>query len=224
MLRLKSSLTAFLLLGLAAAVASSAGAATTTQYAGASTIVAREGNQTVFDNGLLVCSAQVQDASWFLFGQDTRTGGACLPFDPDGTVLVQDPSLPDPDEVAYQVCVDNNQDKQCSLIESPGWDPFCPDWVRFSHKGPPDAWANPMGSLPTALLAGGTCPGPQPGAWDGLLVFICSGAHDAHEHVTSGGSITTGGNGAPGFEIFVDQDVYCGPPPGVPAVKAYTLT
>ena len=209
-----------LLASLALLLGPSLAQADTRTYVGAATVVAREDGQTVFDNGVVVCSAAILND---ILGQGAGAGGVCMPFDGSGQVSVTDPTLSDPEEVAFQVCIDNDQDNLCSLPETDTWDPLCPDWIRFSHKGPPAAWANPMANIPTSLL-GGSCPGPQPGAWNGLIVFVCSGVHDTHEHKTAAGQVTTGGSGGTdGFDAFTEAAVYCGPPPGVPAVKAYAV-
>lgn len=215
-----------LLASLALFLVPSLAQADTHTYVGAATLVAREDGQTVFDNGAVLCSAAVaSDVYAMLTGgsQGVGAGGVCMPFDGSGTVSVVDPTLSDPEEVAFQVCIDNDQDNLCSLPETPSWDPLCPDWIRFSHKGPPAAWANPMANIPTSLL-GGSCPGPQLGAWDGIIVFVCSGVHETHEHKTAAGQVTTGvSGGTDGFDASNEADVYCGPPPGVPAVKAYAV-
>ncbi|HEU0132452.1 MAG TPA: hypothetical protein VFQ85_15820 [Mycobacteriales bacterium] len=160
-----------------AAVAPAAHATVVARYAAATTGVVRDGNGTVFDNGAVVCDT-VHNAG---------TGGVCLPFGGGDAVAVHDDVLGE--DVAFQVCVDNNGDGLCGP-SSPA-DP-CPDQISFSHSDD-GSFFNPVGPLPTGFLPG--CTG---GRWQGYVVFLCEGTHAVgapHEHTALTGTATVSGSG-----------------------------
>lgn len=161
------------------------------------------------DDGTAVCAVGGPDV-----------GGACIPFGTAGdaakrasnNVFVLDQAMGT--QVAFQVCIDNDQDGACG---TPSFLP-CGDDLFFSHDDD-GTFHNPLGPLPTGLRSG--C-ASQPGAWQGYVVFLCQGVHDAgqgpHVHPATTGSVyrTSGGSGYGDF---------CGPEEGeeTPTLKEYTI-
>lgn len=176
------------------------------RYVSAGVAVARGNGATVVDNGAVVCDD----------GNGVGVGGVCLPFSGDDAVSVVDDHLGD--ELAFQVCVDNNGDGLCTTNDP---DPSCADDIYFSHNDAGDFF-NPVGPVRTGFRTG--CPG---GAFDGYVVFLCDGAHavqnDAHAHPASTGvaTLTSGGEGngdfcglpvvsKPYFGTYPDGNLACG--------------
>jgi hypothetical protein len=171
-------------------------------YAGASTLVAKQsGQEPLLDDGGAVCFTQS------IALMPNGLGGGCLSFPIEGrppAILVQDSSLTL--DVAFQVCVDMNQDGHCYMNpeKPPG---ICDDVVGFSHADN-GVFFNPLGSyiepvtgilkpLPTSLPPPGLCsshgssPLPRP-AWPGYIVFLCEGVHLTdmpHAHTPTTGTI-----------------------------------
>lgn len=176
------------------------------RYVSAGVAVARGEGATVVDNGAVVCDG----------GNHVGVGGVCLPFTGDDAVSVADDELGE--NLAFQVCVDNNGDGLCTTNDP---DPTCPDQMYFSHD---DAghFFNPVGPVATGFTSG--CPG---GAFDGYVVFLCDGVHAApgnpHAHPATTGvvTLTTGGEGVgdfcgnpfvskPYFATAPSDDLTCG--------------
>lgn len=178
--------------------AGNAGAATAEYRGGATVVVKREGSDPTVDRGIVVCRSS-----------GPSVGGACLPFDGNNSVRVDDDRAGL--EVAFQVCIDNDGDGVC------GGDPrrACADDLFFSHD---DAgrFFNPLGPLPTSFRPG--CPGGFPG----YVVFLCQGIHQppdpgagTHVHTVSKGTASSVFGGT-GFGNF------CQPAGGEPG-KSYVL-
>lgn len=170
-------------------------------YTGSGTVVVkRAGAPPIADEGALVCNAS----------NATGIGGGCVSFGPGidvGAVRVDD--MTSGTEVAFQVCIDNNGDGRCVSPDSGS----CADQIFFSHDDRGNFF-NPLGPLPVQHKQG--CPG---GLWDGYIVFLCTGAHDAagvHSHPATAGSITLAASGT-GFGTF------CGGPPSDPTNKPYVV-
>lgn len=157
-----------------------ANAAPQGRYVGGGVAVVRAPGGNAADDGVVVCDA----------GDGVGAGGLCLPFGtPSDAVHVMDDNAGE--DVAFQVCVDNNGDGVCS---SPDPDPVCGDVIAFSHDDA-GAFYNPVGPLPGGFKPG--CPG---GEWRGYVVLLCQGVHavsGAHAHPagTGTGTLTTGGEG-----------------------------
>lgn len=156
------------------------------EYVGGGTTVVKGASSTLLDEGAVVCNGE------------TGEGGACIPFSDGGSSIhVVDDTLGE--DVAFQVCIDNDGNRAC------GGDPFiggCADTIVFSHDDD-GSFANPL-AVSTGFTPG--CPGGYPG-W---VVFICDGVHDAggaHTHVPTHGTIETSTD--PG-EAGGD---FCGGPP-----------
>jgi hypothetical protein len=155
----------------------SANAGDSGRYVGAGTAVARANGGTAADNGTVVCDN----------GDGVGSGGVCLAFGGGDAVAVADAALGE--NVAFQVCLDNDGDGFCT---SPSSGP-CADQIFFSHN---DAgqFFNPVGPLPTGFLPG--CAG---GPWKGYVVLLCEGAHvvgtDVHTHEATSGTATVTGGG-----------------------------
>ena len=171
------------------------------RYVAGGTAVVRDGGATLVDSGGMSCENATGNGG----------GGLCLPFG-DGEPAVALHDDVNGEEVAFQVCIDNDGDGVCV---SPDTSSPCPDQVFFSHNGAGEFF-NPVGPLPTGFLDG--CPG---GPWRGYVVFVCEGVHRApdgstHEHpATSGtGTVTTGGEGNGDF---------CGGTAPQPTRKPYVL-
>ncbi len=176
---------------------------------GGTAVAKQSGQPPAADSGALACNA----------ADGSGVGGACVPFGPGDSVLVNDTA--NGTGVAFQVCLDNDGDGVCT---SPDVSQPCPDQIFFSHDDAGNFF-NPLGPLPPSFLPG--CPG---GAWPGYVVFICQGAHvagaaspispiaDASGHVhpatTGTASLTTGGTG---FGTF------CGGAKQAPSRKAYIV-
>ena len=152
----------------------------TANYVGAGTAVARANGQPAADEGNVVCDD----------GNGVGVGGACLEFGGGDSVHVDDEAAGE--NVAFQVCIDNDGDGVCT---SPDFSAPCGDQVFFSHDDN-GAFYNPVGPLPTGFK-----PGCHGGAWKGYIVLLCEGAHvvgaDAHAHGATSGSttVTSGGEG-----------------------------
>lgn len=172
-------------------------------YTGGATFVARDGTGgTIADAGGVVCDGS---------GGGNSVGGACIPWSAGGTaisVVDDEPSIGT--DVAFQVCVDHDGNRQCGGSPTVGG---CDDALVFSHFDD-GTFSNPL-AVPSPGFKSG-CPGGFPG-W---VVFICEGAHnvgvDAHEHAATSGTITsvstTGGA----------SGQFCNNPPFQPG-KAYRL-
>lgn len=168
----------------------------TARYAGAGVGVVRVGDTTAVDNGVVYCDA----------GDGVGSGGVCLPFAGDAVRVVDDLQQ---EEIAFQVCVDNDGDGLCF----PNGIGACADDIAFSHDDAGNFF-NPVGPLVPGFRAG--CPG---GPWRGYVVFLCEGVHsppgDAHVHPTTTGTATVAGGGE-GLGTF------CGlGEPALPPYKAY---
>ena len=169
------------------------------RYAAGGTAVVRQPGEAVLDDGSVICDT----------GDGVGAGGLCLPFGGGDAVAIADAAVGQ--NVAFQVCLDNDGDGLCT---SPDNDPTCPDQIYFSHDDAGNFF-NPVGPVPTGFLSG--CSG---GAWNGYVVFICNGAHlsgvNGHSHpATSGtGSVTSGGEG---------QGTFCGGGPTV-SNKPYVIS
>jgi hypothetical protein len=174
------------------------------RYVGSATAVARTNATTLVDAGGVVCDT----------GGGVGAGGLCLPFDGGNAVHILD--AVNGENVAFQVCIDNNGDNFCTF---PDPDPVCGDEVSFSHDDAGNFF-NPIGPLSTGFKSG--CPG---GSWRGFVVMLCEGAHadlassnPAHVHpVTSGtGETVSGGEGTGTFcgSRFVSKPYLATNPPG----------
>ena len=187
-----------------------AGAVHAGTYTGSAVVVTRAGGTTAVDNGVVTCEP---------FSGDGK-GGSCIPFSGSyDSISVVDVSLGT--GIAFGVCIDNNQDRNCGGQRAT--DP-CQDQQFFSHRDD-GGFDNPLGSLPTSLASG--CP-PTPGGFNGYIIFICSGAHDAptaHIHDANSGTVsgTTGGTGMP----QTANNRFCWPPPDTSVVshgvKSYVI-
>lgn len=171
------------------------------QYTLAGTVVVKQANEApIADEGVLVCRP----------GQGMGVGGGCISFGAGpGFDSVRVVDAQNDHQVAFQVCIDNNGDGVCV---SPDNGP-CADQVFFSHADD-GAIFNPLGPLPTRHSQ--ECPG---GVWDGYVVFLCNGVHDAgraHTHPATTGSIMLSGDGS-GFGNF------CGGTPVEPTRKRYAV-
>ena len=168
------------------------------RYVGGNTAAVRADGKTVVDEGGLVCGSANAN--------HVGSGGMCLPFGGGNAVYVFDAVAGE--NVAFQVCIDNNGDGFCT---SPDSGP-CADVVQFSHADD-GSFFNPVGPLPTGFTSG--C---GAGGYNGYVVFLCEGAHvtgtDLHAHPAVGGTglVTTGGEGSGDF---------CGGQPAQPARKPY---
>jgi hypothetical protein len=173
---------------LAPAATSSAGAGpTTARYAGAGVAVVRADGSTPVDNGFVACDS----------GDGVGSGGACLPFGGgDGVHVVDDARGED---VAFQVCVDNDGDGLCTSGNAAQ---PCGDDIVFSHDDAGNFF-NPVGPVPAGFRSG--CPG---GPWRGYVVFLCEGAHaspqdpgatHAHPATTGTAAVTSGAEGVGTF-------------------------
>lgn len=171
-------------------------------YTGSGTVVVKQGQRPpLLDEGALVCRP----------GQGTGVGGGCVSFghDPNASSVAVHDATAGPD-VAFQVCIDNNGDGRCV---SPDFS-ACADQIFFSHDDEGNFF-NPLGTLPISHKAG--CPG---GVWDGYVVFLCTGVHDAagaHSHPATTGSILTANTPGSGFGTF------CGGTKSDPTNKAYVV-
>jgi hypothetical protein len=192
---------------LAPVATSSAGAGpTTARYAGAGVAVVRADGSTPVDNGFVACDS----------GDGVGSGGACLPFGGgDGVHVVDDVRGED---VAFQVCVDNDGDGLCTSGNAAA---TCGDDIVFSHDDAGNFF-NPVGPVPAGFRSG--CPG---GPWRGYVVFLCEGVHAtaanpqaAHAHPATTGTVAVTA-GAEGVGTF------CGGGGTVatrPAGKPYVVT
>ena len=173
-------------------------------YTSGGTFVVKSNGLTLVDNGAVVCHGLTGNG----------VGGGCLPFptpDPTaegGFVGVVDDAAGD--QVAFQVCIDNNGDGVCG---GPATDPKCRDQIFFSHADD-GRFFNPLGPLPTSTLRG--CAD----AFQGYVVLLCQGVHDdpaagPHTHRLTSGTIFAatqgsgygdfcGGNGGGTSGGFVD--------------------
>jgi hypothetical protein len=130
--------------------------ATSATYTAGATGVVRSNEQTVLDEGGVVCT-------------DTGgIGGACIrtPSGFSPGVLVAD--AVSGRDVAFQVCADNNGDGICT----PGGTGFCADSVTFSHDDNVPTTYNPVNA--PAINLGPQC--RYPGF---LVVFLCQGVDQA---------------------------------------------
>jgi hypothetical protein len=173
------------------------------RYAAGGTTVARQSGQTAVDNGFALCDATHR----------AGTGGVCLPFTGGNGVHVLD--AVHGENVAFQVCVDNNHDNFC------GFNPFdvpastgpCADDIVFSHDDN-GAFHNPVGPVPTGFRAG--CAQPAGArSWNGYVVILCEGAHDTHQHPATTGVAKV--DGAP-----EGTGTFCGIPDPAPG-KLYAV-
>jgi len=208
--RLLIALTACAALASLATPGSAAQRVREAQYIGGGTVVVKEqGQSPAADEGVLVCSAT----------GGLSVGGGCVSFGAfpqSSSVLVQDNVSGN--EVAFQVCIDNNGDGACiSPDEGP-----CADEIFFSHDDE-GVFFNPLGPLPTKAKAG--CPG---GVWDGYVVFLCNGVHadgggtsggggSGHSHPATNGSIIQLDTPGSGFGTF------CGGSRQDPSNKRYVV-
>jgi hypothetical protein len=170
------------------------------RYVAGGTAVVREPGQAVVDDGSVICDT----------GDGAGAGGLCLPFGGGDSVEILDEVAGQ--EVAFQVCVDNNGDGLCT---SPDNNPLCPDQIAFSHDDAGNFF-NPVGPVPAGFLPG--CPG---GPWRGYVVFICNGVHAvgtaSHSHPATSGT----GRVAPGSGEGLGT--FCGGGPRV-SNKPYVLS
>lgn len=155
------------------------------RYVSAGVAVARGNGTTVVDNGAVVCDD----------GNGVGVGGVCMPFSAgDDAVSVADDEMGE--NLAFQVCVDNNGDGFCTTNDP---DPYCADDMYFSHDDAGNVF-NPVGPVRTGFRPG--CPG---GAFDGYVVFLCDGVHavatkpHVHPATTGIATVTTGGEGLGNF-------------------------
>ncbi len=174
--RVKSLLpvTAMLAVALFGQVGANA-AASATYDQGGTTVVVRANGQSVIDNGGVICNSE-----------GPSVGGGCVDFavptpGTNGGGLSVDDADNDED-VAFQVCVDNNGDGICGGPQGNSKLP-CGDDQFFSHDDG-GRFFNPLGPLPTSFRRG--CTG---GEWHGYVVFLCTGVHD--------GTSSAGGPGTP---------------------------
>lgn len=157
-------------------------------YTAGGTFVVKTQFGTVLDNGGVVCQGTTGDG----------VGGGCLPFpervpgteSPGGFVRVYDNGAAQ--NVAFQVCIDNNGDGICG---GPQTNDQCRDQIFFSHNDE-GKFFNPLGPLPTTFLRGcgpGSAGGGSSTQHNGYVVLLCQGAHEvdgtAHTHSLSAGSI-----------------------------------
>lgn len=169
-------------------------------YVAGGTAAVRNGGSTTLDEGVMTCTD---------VGGYRGAGGFCLPFGGGDAVRVADQVAGE--NVAFQVCLDQNGDGACT---SPDEAPSCPDVVVFSHDDN-GAFFNPVGPLPT-----GFDPGCGYGAFPGYVVFLCEGVHAdftllPHVHPATAGTatVTSGGEGL---------GTFCGADPGeAPVRKRY---
>ena len=179
------------------------------QYTGGGTVVLKQqGQSPAADEGVLVCSAT----------GGMGVGGGCVSFGTipqSSSVAVQDNVSGN--EVAFQVCIDNNGDGRCvSPDEGP-----CADEIFFSHNDE-GQFFNPLGPLPTRPKDG--CPG---GVWNGYVVFLCNGVHGGgavsgtgspdHSHPATQGHIIQLDTPGSGFGNF------CGGSRQDPSNKVYVV-
>jgi hypothetical protein len=148
------------------------------RYTNPGATVVRGNGATPADSGFAICQPAL----------GTGTGGLCLPFGDDDAVQVVDDTAGE--NVAFQVCIDNNGDGFCTFGESGP----CADDIEFSHDDAGNFF-NPVGPLRTGFRTG--CPG---GPWNGYVVIICNGVHvtaspHAHPATTGTASVTSGGEG-----------------------------
>lgn len=166
------------------------------------TFVLKQANQPpIADEGAMVCSPS----------RAVGVGGGCVSFGlaPDAS-SVEVLDAVQAHNVAFQVCIDNNGDGRCVSPDKGE----CPDQIFFSHDDE-GRFFNPLGGLPTHHLPG--CPG---GVWDGYVVFLCTGVHNAgtaHSHQVTAGTISTRNFPGTGFGNF------CGGTPQDPTNKAYVV-
>ena len=192
---IRRSLACCIALGVLLAMGS-AGAAPSASYTGAGITVVKEapGAEPTIDNGGVVCDASTGDG----------VGGACVDF--GGGVSVVDGL--GGEEVAFQVCIDNNGDGICAGGGRDGAVNPCGDLQFFSHSDD-GRFFNPLGPLPSSFKTG--CPG---GAWNGYIVFLCEGVHNdghaLHVHPATSGTVTTATTGE-GFGDFCGGGVDAAP-------------
>lgn len=177
-----------------AAVPGVLAAAGTYSYEGPGVVVLDAQRATLADNGAVVCEDTDDDGV-----PDRGNGGVCIPFAelPDAAsgaspaVSVVDDEVGD--DVAFQVCVDNDGDGVCTfgLKETPVGTPTeCFDEIRFSH-------GDGFNVNPLAVPEGFAFPGcANNGGFPGLVVAICAGAHESasegtHTHEATAGTVTT---------------------------------
>lgn len=166
------------LVALVVATTTTGNAATGERYEGGGTVaVAKINGVTVVDNGAAICRPG-----------GASTGGACVPFgevgaDGRGFVYlgVDDDTVGE--DVAFQVCIDNNGDGVCSDFGQEPAGKGCLDQVYFSH-GDDGLFHNPLGPLPSSRAPGcNTTTG-----WIGYIVFICEGVHVVKDGSANGGT------------------------------------
>lgn len=179
-----------------------ANAASVTTYAqGGSTIVVRADGQAIVDNGGVICNST-----------GPSVGGGCVDFaslEPGtngGGVGVDDAE--NGENVAFQVCIDNNGDGICGGPQGNS-KLACGDDQFFSHSDD-GRFFNPLGPLPGSFRRG--CPGSE---WNGYVVFLCTGVHEVpdsagapsapHAHSASNGVIRTT-HDAEGYGNFCGGD------------------
>lgn len=167
-------------------------------YVSATTAVVKEaGQQPILDDGGTICNKGNPNPS---------LGGGCVLFGPWDSIHVSDSALGD--NVAFQVCIDNNGDSVCGGGNF-GPTGQCFDEIFFSHDDAGNFY-NPLGPLPQSFRFG--CTG---GPWPGYVVMLCSGVHNAglaHAHSTTTGSIT-GTSGGTGFGDFCNPGESAPPKP-----------
>jgi hypothetical protein len=139
-------------------------AASTFSYTGAGTVVVAGSGQpgtpgqTFLDNGAVVCA--------------TGTGGVCIPWEALGgdSVKVVDDAVGD--NVAFQVCIDNDGDSFCTGDGQPR---ECSDLILFSHVTGSNANHNPLFVNPP--FARGYWEQCGQDGFPGYVVITCAGAH-----------------------------------------------
>lgn len=148
-------------------------------YSGSGAYVTRDQTQgTATDDGVVICDST---------GGGNNVGGACIPFTSGVNSISVDDDMEE-DEVAFQVCIDNDGDRSCG--NTPPIVTGCGDVIAYSHFDS-GAFSNPL-AVPASGFANG-CPGGYPG-W---IVIACTGAHrttldpDGHPHPVTTGTIST---------------------------------
>lgn len=195
------------------------------EYEGPGVVVADRGGFSFVDNGAVVCEDTTGDGV-----PDRGQGGVCIPFDqlPGGPLTDDVPAVEVVDDqvgkdVTFQVCVDNNGDNRCGFTveegtfqvrKAVGQKPECFDDIRFSH----DSDGSNLNPLPVPSSFQDGC--ASEGGFPGVIVIVCSGAHDghggAHSHPATNGTISTTLTAGP---VYGSGD-FCG---GIGAEKAYTV-
>ncbi len=182
-------LTALMLLTLLSGPTSGSAGVSDTYLAGGTAVV-RGSGANVLDAGGVVCVKRADVPS---------AGGGCVPFGHGSSIAVHDDVL-GTDQVAFQVCLDNDGDGLCLFDPGAGG---CADDVYFSHDDS-GAFYNPLGPLPTGFRSG--CPG---GPWQGYVVFLCQGVHIenpltgfGHAHAAVQGTISPTTATGSGFGDF----------------------